>query len=59
MMFELKLCPFCGSVAEMHEDGDVDGNLLDSVRCKKCYARTDLMESKEQAVAAWNRRVSE
>ena len=46
-------CPFCG--------GEADVTLLGghgfSVRCYECLAETDTYETREEAIAAWNRRV--
>lgn len=53
MRDELKRCPFCGGEAE------VDGFPLRYVRCKECGAETGAFDSEEEAIKAWNKRVSD
>lgn len=54
---ELKPCPFCGSEAKHYYDDNGWMN-TDWVSCENddCGAQTCLHESKELALAAWNRR---
>ena len=49
-MKKLKKCPFCGSKAETY--------LLDYwvTECKGCFASIDNSDTKEEAMAKWNRR---
>ncbi len=49
MSGELLPCPFCGGEADYEYD-------LYMVICKACGACTDLRETTEEAIAAWNRR---
>lgn len=55
----LKKCPFCGSTASvrMHDRGDYPGDDY-SVCCNnsECEIETGLYETREEAIAAWNRR---
>ena len=60
-MAELKPCPFCGGVARLKYRPPVC-----AVVCKKCGAMSDTfcdeheeMDSKKQAVEAWNRRAGD
>lgn len=49
---ELKPCPFCGCT-----DICIDSNGAKCwAMCRKCHGRSWLFDSKEIAVAAWNRR---
>ena len=55
-MSELKPCPFCGGEAEL-----VDCEAFFYVRCSnhdecKIFVITEDMETKEDAIAIWNRR---
>lgn len=51
-------CPFCGGVAQMHENFDRVGDTL--VGCGACSAqvRCDGANGKQEAIASWNRRAS-
>ena len=50
---KLKPCPFCGGEPERI----INDTFGHSVRCVKCYARTDYYASKGAATRAWNRRI--
>ncbi len=57
-------CPFCGGRASATHPISICGNSFcvgDSyqVRCNDCMARGPYFNSKESAIAAWNRRYSE
>lgn len=58
MTRQLKLCPFCGGEAELHEFQDVKTNLPSwEVICKGCGASSSMdVMSFEKAVSLWNRR---
>lgn len=60
---ELKLCPFCGGEAVLKiKSFDIFNNAA-FVECKKCHARTDMIEASlhytaiDRAKRFWNRRV--
>lgn len=50
-MDKLKPCPFCGGEAEIE---DMKGEY--SVICNTCFGASDICETKEETIAAWNRR---
>lgn len=52
---ELKPCPFCGGEAEIVEDS-LFGEDYYAGRCRSCAATSIFEFTKEEAVAAWNRR---
>nr|DAR29687.1 MAG TPA: restriction alleviation protein [Caudoviricetes sp.] len=57
MKNKLKKCPFCGGEAHVFEN---ETQKEYYVRCRKCYARTDVYRvSKADAIAAWNQRAVE
>lgn len=49
---ELKPCPFCNGKAEFFYIGRVVG----IVRCTKCRVSQSVLQVKEDAINAWNRR---
>jgi len=54
-------CPFCGGEAELWYDdtaGYMGGVSDDYVRCKNCRAIGTYKKSGKEAIAAWNKRVS-
>jgi Lar family restriction alleviation protein len=57
---ELKPCPFCGGKAVC-----IDRTIPDktkprfSILCESCRAATCWIDTEENAIAAWNRRVKE
>ena len=51
-MEELLKCPFCGGEAELHS-----GLLTNWVLCLQCGVETRAKLNKQEAIAAWNRRV--
>lgn len=53
---ELKPCPFCGDEARVIECFH-EGSEYYWIECKECYGRTTGSLSKDDAIAAWNRRV--
>lgn len=53
MNFELKPCPFCGSV----HLSVLDYESRYRVECNFCKARTGIWDSKAEAIEEWNRRV--
>ena len=54
-MTELKPCPFCGGEAHVVET--IHGKTLPWVRCKDCGMETPMLDTEEEAIEAWNRRV--
>ena len=59
-MKELKPCPFCGEEATLVED-IYDDRLFSYVICSNdnCNANTGRCDTKDEAIAKWNNRVSE
>ena len=54
---ELKPCPFCGGEPDCNNSGFMKaGNFMWGVECLKCGATSDLFDTKDEAIAAWNRR---
>lgn len=54
---KLKPCPFCGGEAKIIVSGGCDGeDCLVWVCCDECGAESALLDSTEEATAAWNRR---
>jgi len=53
---DLKPCPFCGGAAVVVPD---DNDCWSFVECKFCAAQSDGCRTKEDAIAAWNRRAKE
>lgn len=60
MTEELKPCPFCGGKAEVvwMPYINVEGMGL-VVECNHCWAETGYYATREEAIAAWNRRASD
>lgn len=52
-MEKLKKCPFCDGEAE------IIGVYQMWIRCCNCGAETDVYDSKEELIEAWNGRVKE
>ena len=52
---ELLPCPFCGSKAEVVETHPVSTKSV-FVRCQECGAFVTAFSTRDEAVAAWNRR---
>ena len=58
MTEELKPCPFCGEKTELEIDDPFEFIAEDFfVFCNKCSTTGPLGETKDEAIAAWNRRV--
>ena len=53
-MDELKACPFCGGSAR-----DINQVIGHIILCRFCDARTGFYRTEEEAIEAWNRRVSD
>jgi Lar family restriction alleviation protein len=49
----LKTCPFCGGRPLFMDSGHGRGTV---VRCSQCTARVEGDESKDEAIAQWERR---
>jgi Lar family restriction alleviation protein len=59
-MEELKRCPFCGGEAETRCSVAYAGYVYDGyVECLECGSRTPIYYTKAEAIAAWNRRVTQ
>lgn len=52
-----KKCPFCGGTAHTVELPDEDGVEKAAQKCKQCGAMTELYDTLEESVDAWNKRV--
>lgn len=50
---EVKPCPFCGGKASAIEVLNYDAT---AVRCNGCHAQSGNYDTREDAIAAWNRR---
>ena len=56
----LKPCPFCGGTdAEVDAHKTFTGDVFWSVGCPDCGVWNECASSKEEAVALWNRRISD
>ena len=53
---KLKPCPFCGGEAEIFVSDVTDRAV---VYCKGCDAQIQIKPNEEEAIEAWNERVSE
>ena len=70
MMDKLKLCPFCGGKATIHNDAidehwspsfcdpDSGGSRHKTVSCHSCHFSIDAYETQIEAIEAWNRRAT-
>jgi len=59
-MEELRKCPFCGGEAEARCSVAYAGYVYDGyVECLECGSRTPIYYTKADAIAAWNRRVTQ
>ena len=55
---ELKHCPFCGANNAAVQQYQTGRSVRFSVACKDCWAMTNVYDAEDEAVNAWNRRVS-
>lgn len=55
-MTELKPCPFCGSKHIRFKRGSNAGVWL---QCENCFTEINLYRTEEEAIEAWNRRVTD
>lgn len=53
---ELKRCPFCGRRARVESSGNHYVVEKFKVRCVGCLVVSAYYDSREEAIAAWNRR---
>lgn len=60
---ELKPCPFCGGKAKMEKiiHDDLPTNEFDTfwISCEECESESTACTNEEDAIEAWNRRVTE
>lgn len=56
MSVELKPCPFCGMDAKIIREADEDGDRFYYVYCLGCDSATAGYGTREESIAAWNRR---
>lgn len=62
MTEKLMPCPFCGSKAVTDYDNGpyaTGPELSYGIICLRCGARTELRDTKDEAIAAWNRRADD
>ena len=57
-MENLKPCPFCGGKASVWEQTSYNNKRFFFILCQRCAARTGMQETRNEAIAAWNWRVS-
>lgn len=68
VIIKLKSCPFCGVKAKIwdiaedeyrssEEFENLDVKIDVTCNCCKCYASTNIFETPEEAICAWNQRV--
>ena len=57
-MSELKNCPFCGSKAILCND-EICGKSMYFAACDDCGVITPCFEDEAEALAVWNKRVTE
>lgn len=55
MSAKLKPCPFCGGETKIRTYSGM-GRTMFFVQCNDCAAESSCYDTKEEAVAAWNRR---
>lgn len=61
-MINIKPCPFCGSESvslEIKKDFRVSAEYIFDMYCHVCGVSTCGFENPEEAIMAWNRRVSD
>ncbi len=56
---ELKPCPFCGCSNAAVQQYQTGRSTRYSVVCKDCWAMTNVHDTKEDAIATWNRRADD
>ena len=58
-MEELKKCPFCGGEAEIMYISTTVGVMSPKIFCPECRNGTQWKDTEAEAIAAWNRRVTQ
>lgn len=53
---KLKPCPFCGGEAELTNVAIIPNAI--TVRCKECNCNVNWFCKEQEAIEAWNRRIS-
>lgn len=48
-------CPFCGGKASLMWPDDLQTN---QVVCIECFAGSNILDTKQQAIVAWNKRAT-
>ena len=56
---KLKRCPFCDGTVEVVAGGFRPAPPTYYVYCRKCGASSGVCDTKKEAVAAWNKRVTD
>lgn len=58
---EIKPCPFCGGEADVHNvcACDTDDDEYYWIECNFCEVGTGASNSRNSAIAAWNKRVGD
>ncbi len=53
---KLKLCPFCGGKAMIHNRVNKVGRTVYVAECKKCLSKSNWYDDPEKAAMLWNGR---
>jgi Lar family restriction alleviation protein len=57
--FALKPCPFCGGKATLTIDDEYQVLYFFHVMCETCCAQSIGLQSKDEVIDSWNKRVGE
>lgn len=58
MIKKLKKCPFCGKIAIIKKTSDHFTRKKYFIYCSKCKGRTKYYNTENEAIKAWNHRIS-